>query len=116
MELVLGACCHGAFMVGAEQGDATCLRSISGMYLYGYGVEQDFDASFEWASKAAKQGDLVSMTVPCLRHLSRIRAQMRTLSPVSPLITHFFPDSQLVGKHYFEGTGVSQNDKLAKQW
>jgi TPR repeat protein len=48
-------------LVKAQAGDPEFQLRVGGMYERGYGVEQDFEAAFDWYLEAAKKGQSIAM-------------------------------------------------------
>lgn len=55
------------FLMAAEQGHMEAQCNLGVQYLYGYGIEQDFEEGKFWLEKAAEQGDDVAVS-----HLERL--------------------------------------------
>lgn len=57
------------FLMAAEQGHMEAQCNLGVQYLYGYGIEQDFEQGTYWLEKATAQGDDVALS-----HLERLYA------------------------------------------
>ena len=55
----------------AKTGDAVAQRTVGDMYLYGRGVEADYDQAIEWYYKAADQGENVFLNIE-LAHIYKV--------------------------------------------
>ena len=55
----------------AKAGDAVAQRTVGDMYLYGRGVEADYNQATEWYYKAAEQGEDVFLNIE-LAHLYKV--------------------------------------------
>jgi tetratricopeptide (TPR) repeat protein len=58
------------YRLAAEEGNATAMAGISGMYHQGAGVKQDFTESLRWARMAAEKGDQFAMGMVGVQYAS----------------------------------------------
>lgn len=49
------------FLQAAQQGDAGAMTKLAYMYVYGYGVEQNYAQALEWYEKGAELGNAVAV-------------------------------------------------------